>query len=83
VSGVRLHWGSSSYLPLSGNWDGYQEDNPEYKNKMATKVSVVMLYAGMLHRAPTTAELASGTGTALDTLANTIRLSTAYANRVG
>jgi hypothetical protein len=60
----------------------FSESN-EYKNKMAAKVNVVMLYAGMLHRAPTTGELTSGTGTALDTLANTIRLSTAYANRIG
>ena len=60
----------------------FSESN-EYKNKMATKVNVVMLYAGMLHRAPTTGELASGTGTALPTLANLIRLSTAYATRVG
>jgi hypothetical protein len=60
----------------------FSESN-EYKNKMATKVNVVMAYAGMLHRSPTSSELAAGTGMSITTLIDTVRLSTAYANRVG
>ena len=61
---------------------GFSESN-EYVSKMTAKVTVVMTFAGMLHRTPSKSDLAASEPQAGLPLVEFIRLSTEYATRVG
>ncbi len=60
---------------------GFSE-SPEYRTRTNAEVQVALVYAGMLGRVPTAAELAADKAKPLAAVIDTIRLSTAYATRV-
>jgi hypothetical protein len=60
---------------------GFSE-SAEYRARTSASITVVLVYAGMLGRAPTGAELAADAAKPIAAVVDTIRLSPAYASRV-
>jgi hypothetical protein len=57
-------------------------ESSEYQRKMTGKINVVMVWAGMLNKMPTSTELATWEPAEVSATIGHIRLSAAYANRV-
>ncbi len=62
--------------------EGFSDSN-EYSTRMAPAVSVVMMYIGLLHHAPSLVELADGEAVTVPALIDGLRLSPVYAACAG
>jgi hypothetical protein len=71
-----------AHTPRGSVMEGFSDSN-EYTTKMTGPVDVVMMYMGLLHHAPTLVELAAGQTVSVPALIDGLRLSHAYAARVG